>query len=97
MRLGLVRTSVSEWIRLFLGLFLFFFFSPLCRCGHVIGSCPSLAAELAVYLRKCTWDKRRWQERGRLAEWREGRQLATALSRLFYLSSWSPGAIVQAV
>lgn len=22
-----------------------------------IGSCPSFAGELAVYLRKCTWDK----------------------------------------
>lgn len=97
--LGLVRTSQTvEWDRVF-------FLSPLCslvlcrwcHCGWVIGSCPSLAGELAVYLRKCTWDKRRWQECGRPAEWREGRQLATALSELFYLSSWSPRAIVQAM
>lgn len=76
----------------------YFFLYPLrslvlwrwCHCAWVIGSCPSLAGELAVYLRKCTWDKRGWQECGRPAEWREGRQLATALSELFYLSSWSP-------
>lgn len=41
--------------------------------------------------------KEGWQECGRPAEWREGRQLATALSELFYLSSWSPRAIVRAV
>lgn len=63
----------------------------------VIGSCPSLAGELAVYLRKCTWDKRRWQECGRPPQWREGRQLATALSDLFYLSNRSPRVIVRAV
>lgn len=31
--------------------------SHCCHCGRLIGSCPSFAGELAVYLRKCTWDK----------------------------------------
>lgn len=41
--------------------------------------------------------KEGWQECGGPAEWREGSQLAGALSGLFYLSGWSPGAIVPAV
>lgn len=41
--------------------------------------------------------KEGWQECGGPAEWREGSQLAGALSGLFYLSGCSPCAIVPAV
>lgn len=41
--------------------------------------------------------KEGWQECGGPAEWREGSQLAGALSGLFYLSGWSPDSIVPAV